>query len=86
MSSTRRSPPDRSRARRPAVQRVPALPSRMAATDALFWYAESALPEFRLPAAGVVETVPALDLAILALWFAGAGALVYRGLARYDVR
>lgn len=45
-----------------------------------------ALPEFRLPAAGVVETVPALDLAILPLWFAGAGALVYRGLARYDVR
>ncbi len=44
------------------------------------------LPEFRLPATQVVATVPALDLAILACWFAGAGALVYRGLARYDVR
>jgi len=53
MSSTRRSSPDRSRARRPAVPRVPALPSRMAATDALFWYAESALPEFRPIIAGL---------------------------------
>jgi ABC-type transport system involved in multi-copper enzyme maturation permease subunit len=44
------------------------------------------LPEFRLPVARVAETVPTLDLAILGLWFAGAGALVYRGMARYDVR
>jgi len=53
MSSMRRSSTDRSRARKPAVQRVPALPSRMAATDALFWYAESALPEFRPIIAGL---------------------------------
>ena len=53
MSSTRRPSTERTRARQPAVQPVPAPPSRMAATDALFWYAESALPEFRPIIAGL---------------------------------
>ena len=60
MSTTRRSSTKRPRAQEPVVQRVPALPSRMAATDALFWYAESALPEFRPIIAGLyrLDRVP----------------------------
>jgi hypothetical protein len=44
------------------------------------------LPEFRLRPASVIDSLRGWDLAILLLWFLGAGAMVYRGLARYDVR
>ena len=44
------------------------------------------LPEFRLRPASVIDSLRGWDLGVLLLWFLGAGALVYRGLARYDVR
>ena len=51
-------PPSRSRA---GTQRPLDLPGRMAATDALFWYAEAALPEFRPIIAGLYQLDRAPD-------------------------